>query len=68
MNTCEGEELSKESVDKRKNKYDLAIDKLRLKFRGAFLSEQGVPEKRPRDAMGARKCCFDQQHENLCSL
>lgn len=67
MNTCERDELSKENVDTRKNKYDLAI-KLRLKFREAILSEQGDPEKWPTCVMGARKCCFDQQHENLYSL
>jgi len=45
MNTCEGEELSKDNVGKRKNKYDVAINKLKLKFRRPFLSERGGPEK-----------------------
>lgn len=58
MNTCEGQELSQESVDIRKNKYDLTINKLRLKFREAFLLEQRFPEKEPRIATVARKCCF----------
>lgn len=39
-----------------------------LKFRGAFLLKHGSPEKWPRVVTEARKCGFDQQHENLCSL
>lgn len=41
MNTCEGEELFKDGVDTRKNKYDITINKPKTKFRGAFLSVQG---------------------------
>lgn len=58
MNTHDRQEISEENVDIRKNKYDLTINDLRLKFREAFLSDQRCPEKLPRVATGAKKCCF----------